>query len=56
MPGSMSDLAARMGQRKQRLEEDQQYFDRVNLNKFSSIILGFYFILRNKIFMQKMLM
>jgi len=43
IPGSISDLAARMGQRKQRLEEDQQQFNRVNLNKFSSIILGFIF-------------
>jgi len=43
MPGSMSDLAAKMDQRKQRLEEEQQQFDRVNLNKFFSIILYFIF-------------
>jgi hypothetical protein len=29
MPASMSDLAARMDQRKQRLQEEQQQFDRV---------------------------
>ena len=30
MPGSMSELAARMDQRKQRLLEEQQHLDRVN--------------------------
>jgi hypothetical protein len=30
MPETMSDLAARMDQRKQRLHEEQQHFDRVN--------------------------
>ena len=36
MSGSMSDLAAKMGQRKQRLQEEQQRFERVSsyINSF----------------------
>jgi hypothetical protein len=30
MPGSIGDLAAKMDQRKQRLQAEQQHFDRVN--------------------------
>lgn len=32
MPGTIGDLAAKMDQRKQRLQEEQKQFERVNFN------------------------